>query len=189
MPPLDPPRSTAERVRDTVARLAADVDLWVATASAAGEPYLVPLSYLWHDGRIVMATAERTATVRNLRRGGPVQLALDGLRDVVLIDGDVAFVTAGDVDPAVADAYAAHAGWDPRTDPATTWLVVTPTRIRAWREANELPGREVMRAGAWLAPAAPGERRVGAEGGGTGEGDDGQEGGTHGSGERGDAGA
>jgi hypothetical protein len=51
----------------------------------------------------------------------------------------------------VADAYAAHAGWDPRTDGGTTWLVVTPTRIRAWREANELAGREVMRDGAWLA--------------------------------------
>jgi hypothetical protein len=163
-------------VRDTLARLAADVDLWVATASAEGEPYLVPLSYLWHDGRIVMATAGRTATVRNLRRGGPVRLALDGLRDVVLIDGDVAFVAAADIDPALADAYAAHAGWDPRTDPATTWLVVTPTRIRAWREVNELPGREVMRAGTWLAPANPGEGSERREGGGTGE--SGERGGT-----------
>jgi hypothetical protein len=163
-------------VRDALARLAADVDLWVATASAEGEPYLVPLSYLWHDGRIVMATAGRTATVRNLRRGGPVRLALDGLRDVVLIDGDVAFVAAADIDPALADAYAAHAGWDPRTDPATTWLVVTPTRIRAWREVNELPGREVMRAGTWLAPAGPGEGSERREGGGTGE--SGERGGT-----------
>ena len=148
---VDPPRSTAQRVRDTVARLSTDVDLWVATASQDGEPYLVPLSFLWRDGQIVMATAERTATVRNLRRGGPVRLALDGLRDVVLIDGDVAFVAAADIDTDVATAYVAHAGWDPRSDPDTTWLVVAPRRVRAWREVNELPGREVMRAGAWLA--------------------------------------
>lgn len=182
MPALDPPRSTHERVRDTLARLAADVDLWVATASAEGEPYLVPLSYLWHDGRIVMATAGRTATVRNLRRGGPVRLALDGLRDVVLIDGDVAFVAAADIDPALADAYAAHAGWDPRTDPATTWLVVTPTRIRAWREVNELPGREIMRGGVWLAPVAEDETGQRSEGG------RGTDGGTDESDERGGAG-
>jgi hypothetical protein len=148
---LAPARSTAERIRHAQARLAADVDMWVATASADGDPYLVPLSYLWHEGRIVMATAERSATVRNLRRGGPVRLALDGLRDVVLIDGDVAFMASADVEPAVAEAYVAHAGWDPRPDTASTWLVVTPTRVRTWREVNELPGREVMRDGAWLA--------------------------------------
>jgi len=147
---LPPPRSTANRVRDVRARLATDVDLWAATASADGEPYLVPLSFLWHDARIVMATAERSATVRNLRQAGSgVRLALDGTRDVVLIDGAVEIVPAADVDPAVATAYAAHAGWDPRGNAANAWLVVTPSRIRAWREENELAGREIMRDGAW----------------------------------------
>jgi hypothetical protein len=146
---LPPPRSTAERVRDVRARLAADVDLWVATASAHGEPYMIPLSFLWHDGQIVMATAEGSATVRNLRAGSVVQLALDGTRDVVLIDGDVEFVPAAGLDAAVASDYAAHAGWDPRGNAANTWLVVTPSRIRAWREENELAGREIMRRGAW----------------------------------------
>ena len=38
------PRSPAQRRRDTEQRLAHDVDLWVASASADGLPYLVPLS-------------------------------------------------------------------------------------------------------------------------------------------------
>lgn len=151
MPDADQPRSTVDRVRHVLTRLAADVDLWVATASADGRPHLVPLSFLWRDGRLVLATAERSVTVRNLRHSGQVRLALDGTRDVVLIEGDVAIAAAGDIDPDVADAYAAHAGWDPRTDGANTWLVVTPTSVRSWREANELAGREVMRDGAWLA--------------------------------------
>ncbi len=150
MPAVDPPRSTAERVRDLLGRLTTDIDLWVATASADGDPYLIPLSFLWHDERIVMATSERSVTARNLRRGGPVRLALDGLRDVVLIDGEVAFLPAGGIDPAVGHAYTTHAGWDPRPNAANTWLVVTPTRIRSWREENELEGRVVMRDGAWL---------------------------------------
>ncbi|HEX6569463.1 MAG TPA: pyridoxamine 5'-phosphate oxidase family protein [Acidimicrobiales bacterium] len=148
---VDPPRPTAERVRHVLARLAADADLWVATASADGQPYLIPLSFLWHEGRVVMATPEHSATVRNLRRGGQVRLALDGTRDVVLIDGSVEFAGAADLAPAVGDAYAAHAGWDPRANAANTWLVVTPVRIRSWREEDELPGRVVMRDGAWLA--------------------------------------
>jgi nitroimidazol reductase NimA-like FMN-containing flavoprotein (pyridoxamine 5'-phosphate oxidase superfamily) len=146
-----PARSTAERVRHAQDRLATDVDVWVATASADGDPYLIPLSYLWHDGRIVMATGERTATVRNLRRDRRVRLSLDGVRDVVLIDGTAELLPDGDVDEAVADAYAAHAGWDPRTDPGNVWLVVSPVRVRSWREVNELAGRTIMRDGAWLA--------------------------------------
>jgi nitroimidazol reductase NimA-like FMN-containing flavoprotein (pyridoxamine 5'-phosphate oxidase superfamily) len=144
-----PARSIAERVRHALARLATDVDLWVATASADGVPYLVPLSYLWHEGRILLATSEHSATVRNLRNHGRVRLSLDGTRDVVLVDGDAELVPGEAIAGYVADAYAAHAGWDPRTDPETAWIVVTPTRVRAWREVNELPGREIMRDGAW----------------------------------------
>ncbi len=146
---VPPPRPTTERVRHARARLAADVDLWIATAAEDGEPYLIPLSYLWHEHRIFLATPETSTTVRNVRRDPRVRLTLDGTRDVVLIDGQAQVAPAGDIDRPLADAYAAHAGWDPRDDPATAWIVVTPTRIRAWREANELAGREIMRDGVW----------------------------------------
>ena len=48
------PRSRAERRRDTEQRLAQDVDLWVASASKDGAPYLVPLSFDW-DGEAILA--------------------------------------------------------------------------------------------------------------------------------------
>ena len=38
-------RTRAERRRDAERRLAEDVDLWVASASADCAPYLVPLSF------------------------------------------------------------------------------------------------------------------------------------------------
>ena len=47
--------------------------------------------------------------------------------------------------------FAARAGFDPR--PLATpsrWFRIRPRRIQAWREANELPGRELMRGGGWL---------------------------------------
>ena len=43
------PRSRAQRRRDTEHRLTHDIDVWVASASADGAPYLVPLSFDW-DG-------------------------------------------------------------------------------------------------------------------------------------------
>ena len=42
------PRSRAQR-RDTEHRLAHDIDVWVASASADGAPYRVLLSFDWED--------------------------------------------------------------------------------------------------------------------------------------------
>ena len=116
------PRSRAQRRRDTEHRLTHDVDAWLATPSAAGAPYLVPLS---------------------------------------LIEGDVEVLEIGALPQERGDRFAAHTGFDPRA--LTTryrWFRISPRRIQAWREVNELPGRELMRGGHWLpdAAAAPAQR-------------------------------
>ncbi len=36
-----------QRVKDTLEALRTEVDAWVATATSAGRPYLVPLSFYW----------------------------------------------------------------------------------------------------------------------------------------------
>ena len=41
------PRSRGQRRGDTEHRFTHDKDIWVASASAAGAPYLVPLSFDW----------------------------------------------------------------------------------------------------------------------------------------------
>jgi hypothetical protein len=49
------------------------------------------------------------------------------------------------------DAHVLAAGFDPRTlAEEHRYLRVIPHEIQAWREANELEGRFVMRGGAWL---------------------------------------
>ena len=47
-------------------------------------------------------------------------------------------------------AYVAQADWDPRRDSGYVFLVLRPIRVQAWREANEIPGRTLMRDGTWL---------------------------------------
>ena len=65
----------------------------------------------------------------------------------MLVDGHV---TDG-VDEATADAHTQHTGFDARMEPVDyVYLRVTPIEIRAWREANELSGRLLMRDGVWL---------------------------------------
>ena len=65
------PRSRAERRRDTEHRLTHDVDVWVASASADGAPYLVPLSFDWDGAALLMATPTDSPTGLLSRLGKP----------------------------------------------------------------------------------------------------------------------
>jgi Pyridoxamine 5'-phosphate oxidase len=126
------------------------IDVWVATASAAGAPYLVPLSLAWVDERAVIAVERSSVTARNLVASGSARLGVGPTRDVVMID--VVLEQAVDVtaDEALGAAYVAQADWDPRSSTGYVFLVLRPVRMQAWREANELPGRDLMRDGRWL---------------------------------------
>jgi nitroimidazol reductase NimA-like FMN-containing flavoprotein (pyridoxamine 5'-phosphate oxidase superfamily) len=53
------PRARTDRRRDTEHRLTHDNDVWVASASADGAPYLVPLSFDWDGEALLMATPYR----------------------------------------------------------------------------------------------------------------------------------
>jgi len=145
------PRPAGQRRRDTEHRLACDVDLWVATASPDGLPYLVPLSFDWDGEVLLLATPRGSRTARNLAATGTVRLALGPTRDVSVIDGVVEVLDIDALPEERAEAFARRAGFDPR--PLTTpycWLTVSPRRIQAWREEDELSGRELMRDGRWL---------------------------------------
>ncbi len=148
---MQPPRSLEQRRRDTEHRLEHDVDLWVATASEDGAPYLVPLSFDWDGEAVLVSTNATSPTGRNLA-AGTVRLGLGETRDVTMIDGDVEVLAIDALPAEQADRFAARAGFDPRqAGPAYRWFRLAPRRIQAWREVNELPGRDLMRDGRWLA--------------------------------------
>jgi len=147
----DDPRSRARRRRDTEYRLAHDVDLWVASASADGAPYLVPLSFDWDDEALLVATPTDSPTGRNLAATRVARLGLGSTRDVSMIEGEVEVLEIDALPRELGDRFAERTGFDPR-DLATPyrWFRIRPRRVHAWREANELPGRELMRDGRWL---------------------------------------
>ncbi|MFG3029315.1 pyridoxamine 5'-phosphate oxidase family protein [Streptomyces sp. NPDC048253] len=145
------PRSHAQRRHDTEHRLAHDVDVWVASASADGAPYLVPLSFDWDGEALLLATPTNSPTGRNLATTRVVRLALGRTRDVTMIDGEVEVLELDALPRERADRFAERAGFDPRV-PATSyrWFRIVPRRIQAWREEDELSDRELMRDGRWL---------------------------------------
>ena len=147
-----PARGAATRKQDTLARLDNDEDAWVASADANGNAYLVPLSFHWDGATLTIATPANSVTARNLRRAGRMRLGVGPTRDVVLIDADLlACYGTGDVPAEVAEGFAARLKWDPRRESGEyVFLRFGPRRVQAWREVNELAGRELMKDGEWL---------------------------------------
>ncbi|MGY0021865.1 pyridoxamine 5'-phosphate oxidase family protein [Streptomyces sp. cg35] len=147
-----PARSAKQRKQDTLARLERDVDAWVSTAAAeGGRPYMMPLSFLWLDGAVYVSTRATNPVARNLAATGTVQLAIGDTRDVVRIEGEAVALPDAEVTAGFGDAFAAKCGFDPRAaDGPYPYFRIRPVRIQAWREANEIAGRDLMRDGTWL---------------------------------------
>jgi Pyridoxamine 5'-phosphate oxidase len=146
------PRSQHQRKQDALIRLEQDVDAWVATADGeSGTTYLVPLSFLWDGETLLISTPASSPTSRNLLAFGKVRLGIGPTRDVLLIEGTAQAMAATEISDEVGDAFAVKTGFDPRqlTTPYT-YFRIHPRRLQAWREANELEGRELMRDGEWV---------------------------------------
>ena len=146
------PRSRAQRRRDSEHRLAHDVDVWVASASADGQAHLVPLSFDWDGEALLLATAAGSPTGRNLAANRTARLGLGHTRDVTMIEGDVEVLDIDALSAERGDRFTDHTGFDPRAEgTAYCWFRIVPRRIQAWREVNEMPSRELMRDGQWVA--------------------------------------
>jgi hypothetical protein len=143
-------RDAEQRKADAVQKLAEGGDAWVATASASGEPCLVPLSFAFLDGRVVLVTARNNRTARNIAENGQARLGLGSTRDVVLLEGPAEILTLGQLGEDQAARYTAQTGWDPRPDESLVWIVFSPLRVHIWREVDELEDRTIMQDGRWL---------------------------------------
>ena len=142
-------RTAEQRKIDTLAKLGEHgADVWVASSSESGTPYLVPLSFAWVEGEVIIALERTSRTARNIEDAVDVRLGFGPTRDVVMIDAY--HDETEDVDSSTwADAYAAQADWDPRGIAGMVFMRLRPKRIQAWRESNELQGRTLMTNGHW----------------------------------------
>ena len=144
------PRSAAERKADTLALLASEKDVWVATAGADGRAHLVPLSLWWDGESATVTTTANSPTTRNATASGQARLAVGTTRDVVVIDTSVEVVPTAAAPPEVRTGFVARCGWDPEdNDGEWVYLRLCPQRVQAWREADEIGGRTLMRDGRW----------------------------------------
>ncbi|MFD5427821.1 pyridoxamine 5'-phosphate oxidase [Streptomyces sp. NPDC127084] len=150
MTSTEPARSRSQRRQDVLKRLADDEDAWVATASPSDDPCLVPLSFVWERGTLLMATRRANPTAVNVRLQGRAVVTIGRTRDVVHVEATGDLVEGRDLAKESADAFAAKLDWDPRDRESWVYIRFTPVVVKAWREVNELPERLLMREGRWL---------------------------------------
>jgi hypothetical protein len=92
----------------------------------------------------------RDRPARNLTASGEARLAVGPTPDVVMIDAVLEKTLDVAADDALTAAYAAQAEWVPPSGTGFVFLVLRPFRVQAWRVANEIAGRTLMRDGTWL---------------------------------------
>ncbi|MFF1693844.1 pyridoxamine 5'-phosphate oxidase family protein [Streptomyces sp. NPDC058257] len=122
----------------------------MSTETTGPRTYLIPLSFLWDGGSLLVATPDASVTGRDLRASGKARVGVGPTRDVVLIEGAVRALGEGELTPEAGDASAGKTRFGPRgLDTVYTYFRITPQRLQAWREADELAGRELMLGGRW----------------------------------------
>ena len=146
-----PARSIEQRISAVLRRLKSEPNVWIATASPAGVPHLVPLSLAWANGEILVTSPSETPTVRNVAATGRARAALDSTEDVVIIEAAASAASLDAVPEASMDFYVSTVGWDPRVE-SGNWSMLTlrPRLIHAWNGIGEIDGRTIMRRGEWL---------------------------------------
>jgi hypothetical protein len=86
-----------------------------------------------------------------------------------MIEGEVEVLEIDALPRERGDRFVAHTGFDPRALATPyRWFRISPRRIQAWREVNELNDRELMRDGRWLVDVSAGRSAWPAPGGATG---------------------
>ena len=146
-------RPREQRVKDTLELLRTEVDVWIATASATGGPYLVPLSFYWSGEAVIVTTQRSSRTGRNFAGTGRARAAIGQTRgEVVVIDARVEEIPVGE-NVELEEAYVRATDFDPRPwDVGYTFFRLIPERIQAWRgdDAEELRDKDLMRDGVFL---------------------------------------
>lgn len=138
-------RRNPARWRAIEARLGREPTIWVATVRYDGRPHLVPVWFVWLEGKIYLSTGAETQKFINLTGNQAISLSLPSTDNVIIIEGEAHVADWRTVD-IVADYFYHKYEWDFRYDDSTNWRLVevTPHKILAWGDGYEAEGTRVL---------------------------------------------
>ena len=127
-------------------RLTADRVYWIATVGPGGRPRVRPIDGVYVDGAIYVGGSPKTRWVRELAANPHVSVHLDGLGEVVIVEGEAEVLTGVDDELAGRLAEASNAkypeyGMTPGFYSANGAIAITPRKVIAWTEITKDPTR------------------------------------------------
>ncbi len=138
-------RRNPARWRAIEARLGRETEIWLTTVRYDGRPHLIPIWFVWLEGKIYIATDAKSQKVINLRHNQNVSLALTDPMNVVLIEGEAHSADRGLID-ALGEYFYNKYEWDFRYDEDASWqlIEITPFKILAWGDGFDNEGTRVL---------------------------------------------
>jgi general stress protein 26 len=119
---------------------------WVTTVGPGGRPHVRPIDGLYLDGVLYIGGAMTTRWVRDLLENRHVTIHLDGVQDVVIVEGEAELMQGADEELAqrLADASNAKFGYGMTADTYREGpgpFAIRPRKVLAWTDFMSNPTR------------------------------------------------
>lgn len=131
-------RKNVKRWRAIEARLGRESEIWLSTVRYDGRPHLVPVWFVYLDGKIYFCTGTETQKWVNLLSNQAVALSLSDPNKVVMIEGE-GHAVGHQVTQELAEHFYNKYEWDLREDDSANWRVVEVTihKVLSWGDGLE----------------------------------------------------
>jgi nitroimidazol reductase NimA-like FMN-containing flavoprotein (pyridoxamine 5'-phosphate oxidase superfamily) len=132
-----------ERVEE---RLAGDRVYWVATVGASGRPRVRPIDGLYVEGVIYVGGSPQTRWVREIADNPHVSVHLDGLDEIIIVEGEADVLRTLDEGLAQRLAAASNAKFPEYRMTAAFYtangaIALRPRKVIAWTDITKDPTR------------------------------------------------
>ena len=118
---------------------------WLVTTNGDGTPHARPVWGVWLDDRLLLSVGSHVHN-RNLRARPRVSVHVDGVLDVVIVEGRAHQLERDDpVIPRFLEVYDPKYDWQYSLDELPPPVAVAPSTVIAWRSAGA-HGRDGFRA-------------------------------------------
>lgn len=126
--------------QQTEQRLQTERNIWMATVRSDGRPHLVPVWFVWQNGRFYIGMQPASVKARNLAHNPHIALSLEDGTNVVICEG-TAVVIPTPYPPAIINQFKAKYDWDISTDREYGHLIgITPAKWLTWTGIDAADG-------------------------------------------------
>jgi F420H(2)-dependent biliverdin reductase len=128
--PIDP-----ARLAGAIPRLEREQNIWVATVRPDGRPHLVPIWFVWFEGKVWISTPITSQKVKNIRADPHIALALEDGTHPVIFEGVAALHGGPPWPDEIALLLKKKYDWDFRTDDTAPYILVEISLMRmlSWK--------------------------------------------------------